>query len=194
MEYFGGSIGSVRLFYTVQPQPSGLCDAIFRALPLIHADETAIVGLPDTVWFPEDGLRCLPEDTLSFLLFPVALPELFDAVITGNDGRVLEIQVKRPDAGSKWIWGAFKLTGGILRELHSLWSESQDRPEYIGTLVNSYLARGGEARAVAAGSSYVDVGTLNGYRSALQMLKDRPLPIPAAGDVQSASHRGGTSL
>src|SRR5690242_10427012 len=43
LEYFGGSIGSVRLFYTVQPQPSGLCDAIFRGLPLIHADETAIV-------------------------------------------------------------------------------------------------------------------------------------------------------
>ena len=82
MEYFGGSIGPVRLFYTVQHQPSGLCDAVFRALPLIHPDENAIVGLPDTVWFPEDGMRCLPEDTLSFLLFPVARPELFDAVIT----------------------------------------------------------------------------------------------------------------
>ncbi len=28
LEYFGGSVGSVRLYYAVQPQPSGLCDAI----------------------------------------------------------------------------------------------------------------------------------------------------------------------
>ena len=52
----------------------GLCDAIFRALPLIDADEPVLVGLPDTVWFPTDGLRDLPDDVLSFLLFPVERP------------------------------------------------------------------------------------------------------------------------
>ena len=30
--------------------------------------------------------------------------------------------------------------------------------------------RGGEARAVRAGEAYVDVGTLNGYRAALELL------------------------
>ena len=44
-----------------------------------------------------------------------------------------------------------------------------------GTLVNAYIAGGGEAFGVRAGESYVDVGTLNGYRSAMQML-DRPEP------------------
>jgi hypothetical protein len=33
-----------------------------------------LVGLPDTIWFPEDGLRALPDDRLSFLLFPVKNP------------------------------------------------------------------------------------------------------------------------
>jgi hypothetical protein len=42
--------------------------------------------------------------------------------------------------------------------------------EYIGTLVNAYLAAGGEAAGVRAGSSYVDVGTLHGYREAIQLL------------------------
>ena len=37
----------------------GLCDAIFRAAPVIAPDEPVLVGLPDTVWFPEDALRAL---------------------------------------------------------------------------------------------------------------------------------------
>lgn len=30
-------------------------DAIFRALRLIPPTETVLVGLPDTIWFPENG-------------------------------------------------------------------------------------------------------------------------------------------
>ena len=65
----------------MQPQPDGLCDAIFRALPFIDDDEPVLIGLPDTIWFPQDALRDLPDDRLSFLLFPVERPELFDAVV-----------------------------------------------------------------------------------------------------------------
>ena len=46
------------------------------------------------------------------------------------------------------------------------------RDEYIGTLVNAYLAAGGEAVAVPAGTAYVDVGTLGGYREAMRLLAD----------------------
>ena len=42
--------------------------------------------------------------------------------------------------------------------------------EYIGTLVNAYLARGGRATAVCAGEAYVDVGTVRGYREAMNLL------------------------
>ena len=52
LEYFGGEFGSAALAYVVQPQPAGLCDAIFRAHPLISANVTVAVGLPDTVWCP----------------------------------------------------------------------------------------------------------------------------------------------
>ena len=44
--------------------------------------------------------------------------------------------------------------------------------------VNAWLAQGGEAVGVRAGESYVDVGTLDGYRSAMQML--RPVPQDVA--------------
>jgi hypothetical protein len=67
---------------------------MFRALPLIDPDEDVLVGLPDTIWFPEDALGRLPHGEMSFLLFPVERPELFDAVVFDQDGSVREIQVK----------------------------------------------------------------------------------------------------
>jgi NDP-sugar pyrophosphorylase family protein len=112
----------------------------------------------------------LPDDELSFLLFPVSHPEFFDAVRTTADGCVLEIQVKQQNAGSNWIWGAFKMPGAILHELYSFWVERDCRDEYIGTLINAWLARGGHAVGIRAGESYVDVGTLNGYREAMNLL------------------------
>jgi dTDP-glucose pyrophosphorylase len=175
LEYYGSRASAAHISFTVQRSPAGLCDAVFSALPLIPPSEYVIVGLPDTIWFPEDALRMLGDDPLSFLLFPVDQPERFDAVLTDANGRVHEIRVKQPDAGTSWIWGAFKLSGWTMRELYDLWCERERRDEYMGTLVNAYLARGGSAVAVRAGEVYVDVGTLHGYREALRVLSARPI-------------------
>jgi glucose-1-phosphate thymidylyltransferase len=170
LSYYGGGIEGVDFAYVVQPRPGGLCDAIFRALPLIPPEEQVLIGLPDTIWFPETGLLELPDRELSFLLFPVDRPEFFDAVVTNEAGRVLEIQVKKPGAASNWIWGAFKMPGTVLAELFELWTERSRQDEYLGTLVNAWIERGGKAYGVRSGKSYVDVGTLNGYRSAISLL------------------------
>jgi dTDP-glucose pyrophosphorylase len=175
LEYYGNRACPAHISFTVQQHPAGLCDAVFRALPLIPANEFVIVGLPDTIWFPEDALLQLGDDPLSFLLFPVDQPERFDAVITDGLGRVLEIKVKQPDPGSFWIWGAFKLSGQTMRVLFDLWCERNRSDEYIGTLVNAYLAQGGHAVGVRAGETYVDVGTLHGYREAIRVLSTRPV-------------------
>jgi dTDP-glucose pyrophosphorylase len=170
LHYFGGAVGGVPVCYTVQEHPAGLCDALFRALPLAAPDETVAVGLPDTLWFPTDGLRRLPDDALSFLLFPVTRPELFDAVHLDPAGLVEAIDVKREDVRSRWVWGAFKAPARVLSDLHALWDARDRRDHYVGTLVNAYLERGGRALGVRAGESYVDVGTLHGYREAMQLL------------------------
>jgi glucose-1-phosphate thymidylyltransferase len=169
MEYYGASYGSAAITYMVQPQPTGLCDAIFQAAPFIQNDEAVLVGLPDTIWFPKRALSALLDDKLSFLLFPVERPELFDAVVLDGDA-VQEIQVKQRGAASRWIWGAFKMPGHVFHDLHHLWRARQGRDEYIGTLVNAYLAAGGSATGVEAGTAYVDVGTLDGYRAAISLL------------------------
>src|SRR4051794_21756464 len=95
LEYYSGAYRDADFAYVVQPRPAGLCDAIFRAATVIHPDEEVAIGLPDTVWFPEDGFCALPKDRLAFLLFPVERPEFFDAVVTDETGRIEQIQVKQ---------------------------------------------------------------------------------------------------
>jgi dTDP-glucose pyrophosphorylase len=184
MEYFGGSYATASLAYVLQPQPSGLCDAVFRAEAIIVRNEPVVVGLPDTIWFPDTALAELPDDLLSFLLFPVDRPEFFDAVVLDEAGAVREIQVKQPKPASNWIWGAFKMPGTVFADLLALWHQREQQDEYFGTLVNAYLAAGGRAIGVRAGHAYVDVGTLHGYRAAMRLLADMP----------STSHLGAAAI
>jgi dTDP-glucose pyrophosphorylase len=173
VEYFGAGTRATPACYVVQPEPKGLCDAIFRALPLVGEDEHVLVGLPDTVWFPANGFAALGDEDLSFLCFPVDEPSLFDAVVSDGAGNVLEVQVKRPGATSQWIWGAFKIRGRVLHELHRIWQSRNPPDPYLGTLVNAWLDEGGRAHAVRAGKAYVDTGTLGGYREAIRLLESR---------------------
>lgn len=173
MEYYGNKMDTVHFCYTVQNQPKGLCDAIFSALPLIPDDEPVIIGLPDTIWFPENALTKLSDQYLSFLLFPVENPELFDAVVVDDQMNILRIEVKKQNPGSNMIWGAFKMPGYILHHLYNLWCERDKSDEYIGTLVNAYIEQGSIAKGVAAGKAYVDVGTLYWYREAIKLLQSQ---------------------
>lgn len=179
IEYFGSNCLSASIFYAVQQEPFGLCDAIFRAAPLIPLGERVCIGLPDTIWFPEDALAQLPGDKLALLLFPVEHPDQFDAVVTDSATRVMSIEVKSPSPSTEWIWGAMSMPASVFHELHHLWRERGD--EYLGTLINEYLLRGGEALGCKIGDSYVDVGTLHGYRQALMALRQN-----AAGTITPA--------
>ncbi len=193
LAYFGGGFAGAAVAYVVQPQPSGLCDALFRAAPLVGADEPVMVGLPDTVWFPADGFAALPDDRLSFLLFPVDRPEVFDAVVCGPDGTVTAIQVKQPAPATNWVWGGFKMPGRTFHALRALWTARGRADEYVGTLVNAYLASGGQAVGIKAGRSYVDVGTLNGYRAALALLDAAGPAAPGGGPQRPIPGEGSRS-
>jgi glucose-1-phosphate thymidylyltransferase len=172
LEYFGDSYGGVQIAYVVQPNAEGLCDAIFRANCVVGASEPVMVGLPDTIWFPDHALGVLPDCALSFLLFPVEHPEFFDSVVTEGE-QVREIQVKQQLPASHWVWGAFRMSNQGFRDLKALWEARGRSDQYFGTLVNSYLGAGGAAIAVKAGEAYVDVGTLHGYRTAMTLLLSR---------------------
>jgi dTDP-glucose pyrophosphorylase len=170
LQYYGARLWGADVAYVVQPSPAGLCDALFRAAPLVPHNEDVLIGLPDTIWSPLDAFARMRSDALSFLLFPVEHPQFFDAVLTSERGRVLEIEVKHPMPRSHWIWGGIRMPGAIFHQLHQLWCRPERRDEYIGTLVNAWIAEGGEAYGIPIGEEYVDVGTLDGYRRALRLL------------------------
>jgi glucose-1-phosphate thymidylyltransferase len=172
LRYYGDRVEGMDVAYVVQPRAAGLCDALFRAAPLVAPDEPVAIGLPDTVWFPSDALTRLSPERLAFLLFPVGRPEVFDAVVTDAQGRVEEIQVKSPSPRTHWVWGALRAPGPVYHALHRLWRSREREDEYLGTLVNAWIAQGGEAAGVKAGEAYVDVGTLHGYREALRLLSE----------------------
>lgn len=187
LQYFGARLWGADIVYVVQPAPGGLCDAVFRAVPLIQETEPVIIGLPDTLWSPRDALAQLPNDLLSLLLFPVETPELFDAVTTDETGNVLHIYVKQRDSGSCWIWGAIKMPGSIFHSLHALWRRPERQDEYLGTLINAWLGEGGRAVGVRAGRQYVDTGTVHGYRAAIRLIENAvELQTEAATSQQEA--------
>lgn len=176
LDYYGAQLGEAHLSYVVQPEPGGLCDALFRAQPLVRPEDVVLIGLPDTVWFPENGFCQLAgpgREQLSFLLFPVEHPEHFDAVVTDELDAVRVVQVKQANPDTHWVWGAMSMPGSVFHSLHALWQARQRRDEYLGTLVNAYLNAGARAFAVRTGEAYVDVGTVHGYREAIHLLDAR---------------------
>jgi dTDP-glucose pyrophosphorylase len=170
LRYHGFGRDNALFVYLVQPHPLGLCDAVFRPIELVPEGEQILIGLPDTVWFPSDGFRRLPDDVLSFLLFPVTAPEHFDAVVLSSKQEVEMIQVKQQNAATNWIWGAIKMSTAIYHDLYQLWIKREREDEFIGTLVNAWIARGGRGYGIPEGSDYLDVGTIDGFHIAFSQL------------------------
>ncbi len=175
VRYYAERDYAAEIFYAVQPKPRGLCDALFRAESFVGADDTVLIGLPDTIWFPENAYRAAldagPE--VNLVLFPVENPQAFDAVLRDASGRVEQVVVKQENPGSNWIWGAVTASGRAFHELRALWESRHRADEFLGDLLNAYLAAGNAVRATANGEHYMDVGTIEGYHNAQDYLRAR---------------------
>jgi dTDP-glucose pyrophosphorylase len=153
-----------------------LCDALFRAEPFARNHDHVLLGLPDTIWFPENAYRlALEKDRLvdvNLICFPVTDPSQFDAVVSDEHGYVQQVEVKLRDAKSHWIWGAVTTTGTAFHALRLLWEARHREDEYLGHLLNAFIDAGNVVRATHVGEVYMDVGTLNGYHAAQDFLRE----------------------
>jgi len=159
IRYFAERHYAAEIFYVLQQKPQGLCDALFRAEPFAIHHERILIGLPDTIWFPENGYRSAlsmleGSSDVSLLLFPVTNPS---------------------NPRSHWVWGAITSTGEAFRNLKLLWDSRHRQDEYLGHLLNAYIGAGNTVRSTCAGEIYMDVGTLEGYHQALNFLRDHSL-------------------
>jgi dTDP-glucose pyrophosphorylase len=166
---------AAEIFYVVQQRPLGLCHALFRAEPFARHQRQVLIGLPDTIWFPENAYRHALENTdgagVNLVCFPVLNPSVFDAVVSDDLGYVRCVEVKQNDAHSHWIWGAVTSTGDAFHDLKLLWEARHREDEYLGHLLNAYMDAGNIVRATHCGEKYMDVGTLEGYHHAQDFLR-----------------------
>jgi len=98
-------------------------------------------------------------------------PSVFDAVACDELGYVKEVQVKKPKPDSHWIWGAVTVRGEAFHRLRLLWESRHRADKYLGELLNAFIAAGNPVRGKFTGESYMDVGTLEGYRNAQDFLR-----------------------
>jgi dTDP-glucose pyrophosphorylase len=173
VRYYAERDYAAEIFYVVQQRPAGLCDALFRAEPFVKDDEQVLIGLPDTIWFPENayGLAVEKEEAVSLVLFPVLNPSVFDAVLSDEQGYVEKVEVKQSNPDSHWVWGAVTARGAAYRALKHMWDARHREDEYLGHLLNAYIEAGNPVRAMSVGEHYMDVGTLEGYHAAQDYLR-----------------------
>jgi glucose-1-phosphate thymidylyltransferase len=175
VRYYAERDYAAEIFYAVQQRPRGLCDALFRAEPFVRSDEPVLIGLPDTIWFPANAFRIAVDQRpgVNLILFPVDNPSAFDAVLRDGNGLVERVVVKEANPGSNWIWGAVTASGRAFQDLRLLWEARHREDEYLGHLLNAYIADGNQVHATAIGEHYMDVGTIEGYHNAQDYLRAR---------------------
>ncbi len=173
VRYYAERDYAAEIFYVVQQSPAGLCDALFRVEPFVKDDEQVLIGLPDTIWFPENAYRLAVEldDAVTLVLFPVRNPAVFDAVVWDEQGYVEKVLVKQSNPSSHWVWGAVTARGAAYRALKHLWEARHREDEYLGHLLNAYIQAGNPVRVLSLGEHYMDVGTLEGYHAAQDYLR-----------------------
>ncbi len=175
VRYFAERDHAAEIFYAVQREPRGLCDAFFRAEPFARRHDAVLLGLPDTIWFPENSFHHAVDfrrADVNLVLFPVGDARAFDSVLTDEHGFVQRVDVKVDAPQTNWIWGAVTTTGAAFRDLKLLWESRHRADEYLGHLLNAYIAAGNAVRGCAVGETYMDVGTLEGYRAAQDFLRE----------------------
>ncbi len=187
VRYYAERSYAAEIFYVVQQHAQGLCDAVFRAEAFARQHDHVLIGLPDTVWFPENAYySALDRRTadVNLVLFPVQNPSAFDAVVCDQQNFVRTVEVKVPRPQSHWIWGAITATGEAFHSLKLLWEARHREDEYLGTLLNAYITAGSAVRGHFTGETYIDVGTMAGFHAAQDFLRSQGQPqrvkLPAA--------------
>src|SRR5207237_4620051 len=115
---------------------------------------------PATSCVPVDGYRSalnFGRADVSLVLFPVSDARAFDAVVCDELGYVERVEVKQAAPASHWIWGAVTATGRALHSLRLLWESRHRNDDYLGSLLNAYIAAGNPVRGLHCGEVYMDV-------------------------------------
>lgn len=167
LRFYARSSWAEQIFFALQPEPAGLCDAVFRAAPLVQPEELVLIGLPDTVWYPCTAFANALRPHVHLITFPVVRPQDFDAVIETAPGQVGRVEVKRSGSAERRVWGAITAPGEVFLRLHEFWRTRGRQEQYLGDLFNAWIGAGERVSCDHQGTHYWDIGTPAGYERAL---------------------------
>src|SRR3989339_405185 len=73
----------------------GLLDGIVLPEQFLREDDELYFGLPDTIWYPEDGFLQLDQHKSELVLglFDTGTPEKFDSVVIDKNSQIKSIEV-----------------------------------------------------------------------------------------------------
>lgn len=154
------------LVYLVRER-KGLLDGIVQPASLLHPNDQLYFGLPDTIWYPQDGYKELDKSSGKLILglFDTGTPESFDSVKCGDNGQIQSIEVKVENPKSKWTWGIGKLRASEATVLTKLANKQRGTPLF-GVAMHEYAQLYPAYAVQLNSSSYLDIGRPELYRQA----------------------------
>ena len=135
--------------------PASVAESVLLGCEELAPDDVVLLGLPDSIWEPEDGFVQLVDaldatTTVALGCFRSAELERSDVVVVDDLGRVRSVQVKPDRPASDLVWGCAAARAHALAGLADV-----DEP---GRLFDR-LARRGVVGAVVFPGEFVDIGT-----------------------------------
>jgi glucose-1-phosphate thymidylyltransferase len=136
----------------------------------LAGDDLVLIGWPDTLWEPEWGYRPLIEAIEAgrevalglFEIDPVDLPRSDVVTFDPETGRIERIDVKPARPASSWVWGCAAARAELLFEL--------ERAEWPGAYFELLCREGADVVGVPLSDVWLDVGTPESLRKALEKL------------------------
>jgi glucose-1-phosphate thymidylyltransferase len=155
----------------VEASPASLAGSLAAGMHGLADEDVVLFGFPDSLWEPLEGYQRLLELLddgweVALGLFRAEEGDLprYEPVVVDESGRVVRIEFKPERPSSSWIWGCAAARVSALRGL--------EREEEPGVYLDS-LCRRGIVAGVRLSEGYVDMGTHDGLRKALELLAQR---------------------
>ena len=151
----------------VEARPPSPAASFFAGMQELTDDDVVLLGYPDSIWEPVDGYARVLEllDAgweVALGLFRAEDLRRYEPVVFDDSGNVIRIEFKPERPSSSWLWGC---AAASARALHGL-GQAEEPGMYFDT-----LCRQGIVASVCLSETYVDMGTREGLREALELLR-----------------------
>lgn len=174
----------------IEAHPRSLAESLSFALRGLADADVVLIGLPDTIWEPEDGYVALVGAIvrgaeIALGVFRFDEPERGEVVTFEDDGAVTGVAVRPRDPASDWIWGC---AAGRVSALRGLEGAAE-----VGEFLDSVCKRG-RVLALPLAGPYFDIGTNEGLAAAIAALGGEVAsvgkgPTDPAGEVREDQRR-----